>query len=330
MKFLVTLLALFTLSFTATSQDYYWVGGSGNWSDFANHWATTSGGSTFHTSAPTSANDVYFDANSFSGSGQVVTLDVEADCASMNWTGVTNFPSILGNSNDLNIYGSLTLAADMTANLSDVEFESTATGNTITSNGTDLGSSSIVRFNGIAGGWTLQDNLVTSSLYISAGTLNTNDNNVNSGSFFQTSGSDAKTLNLGSSEITSERWWMFGSNQTINAGTSRIIVSNFYGDNTGDGPFTYYDVEFSNYGRLQNTSTFNEITIPAGLEVLMESGAVFTVSNLVADGTKHQPIVLGSITEGSEATFNKASGSITISFAEMAGCACNRGSHFYG
>jgi len=25
-------------------QDYYWVGDAGNWSNFTNHWATTSGG----------------------------------------------------------------------------------------------------------------------------------------------------------------------------------------------------------------------------------------------------------------------------------------------
>lgn len=43
---------------------YYWVGGSGNWSDFANHWATTSGGTTMHTLPPSLADDVFFDTNS--------------------------------------------------------------------------------------------------------------------------------------------------------------------------------------------------------------------------------------------------------------------------
>ncbi|MEQ9403747.1 MAG: MBG domain-containing protein [Cyclobacteriaceae bacterium] len=316
MKFLVTLfLALFT--FTATSQDYFWVGGTGNWSDFANHWATTSGGSTFHTSAPTSTNDVYFDANSFTTSGQSVTIDVEADCQSMDWTGVTNFPSALGNGNDLNIYGSLTLASDMTADFSDVEFESTLAGNTITSNGTSLGSGSITRFNGVAGEWTLQDNFQTNSLYLSAGTLTTNGNDIDAGSRFNTTGAEAKVINLGSSEITAERWWIQGTNQTINAGTSKIIVSSFYGDTSADGPFTYYDVEFYNYGVLRNSNSFNDITVPAGLQLELQSGDVFTIENLIADGTKHDPISIYADTEGSEATFSKAIGAVTLSYIEM-------------
>lgn len=47
--------------------DYYWVGGSGNWSDYANHWATTSGGSVFNTQQPSLSDNVYFDNNSSAG-----------------------------------------------------------------------------------------------------------------------------------------------------------------------------------------------------------------------------------------------------------------------
>ncbi len=316
MKNLSTALLLL-LSTTLFATDYYWVGGTGNWSDFANHWATTSGGASFHAQAPSSTDDVYFDINSFSVASQVVTLDVEANCNSMDWTGVLNFPSINGNDQIMNIYGSLVLAADMTADFRYVEFESTTTGNTITTNGTSLGTNSLVRLNGIGGEWGLQDNFNTNNLFIIAGTLNTNNNNINSGKYFQTSGASPKVLNLGSSEITSERWWIVGTNQTINAGTSKIITSLFYGDNEGDGPFTYYDVEFYNYGRLRNTSSFNEITVPAGLDLKLQAGDVFTLNNLVATGTKHEPILIRSETEGSEATFNKSSGTIDITYVEL-------------
>lgn len=50
----------------------YWVGGSGNWNDTA-HWSTTSGGSG-GASAPTSVDDAFFDANSFSADGQYVQM----------------------------------------------------------------------------------------------------------------------------------------------------------------------------------------------------------------------------------------------------------------
>ncbi len=63
-----SLFFLFTLLFLNSSQllatDYFWVGGTGNWSDLT-HWATTSGGSTLHTSLPGETDDVYFDVNSF-------------------------------------------------------------------------------------------------------------------------------------------------------------------------------------------------------------------------------------------------------------------------
>ena len=32
-----------------------------SWSDFSSHWATTSGGSTFHTSVPSPVDDVFFE-----------------------------------------------------------------------------------------------------------------------------------------------------------------------------------------------------------------------------------------------------------------------------
>lgn len=48
----------------------YWIGGSGTWDDTA-HWSSTSGG-TGGASVPTSADNVYFDANS--GSATITTV----------------------------------------------------------------------------------------------------------------------------------------------------------------------------------------------------------------------------------------------------------------
>jgi hypothetical protein len=61
---------------TLGAATYYWVGGTGTWSDYSNHWATSSGGSVFHTQMPGAADDVVFDANSFGQAGDTVYLDV--------------------------------------------------------------------------------------------------------------------------------------------------------------------------------------------------------------------------------------------------------------
>ena len=40
-----TLLTIILCAFSAFGQsDYYWVGGTGNWSNYSSHWATSSGG----------------------------------------------------------------------------------------------------------------------------------------------------------------------------------------------------------------------------------------------------------------------------------------------
>ncbi len=316
MKTLFSLLFVVFFSVATCAQDYYWVGGSGNWTDLS-HWATSSGGTTLHTSLPTSSDNVYFDANSFTATNQVVTIDDFAYCNNMDWTGVTNFPTITDNSYYVRINGSLTLSPDMTADFFKVEFSATTSGNTITTNGTSLGDNASLYFQGIGGEWTLQDNLTANAVFVTAGTFNTNNNNLTLVNYFKSSGSNSRTINLGSSQIITERFWIFGTNQTINAGTSKIFVSSFKGDNDNDGPFTYYDVEFYNNGNLQDNATFNEITIPAGLELTLTSGDVFTINNLVANGTKHNPVVIKSSVAGSEATFNKTSGSVTIDYVAL-------------
>ncbi len=69
---------------------------TGDWSDLT-HWATTSGGATFHTQLPGPTNDVYFDVNSFTMAGQIVTLDLEvAEMRSLICTGVTGQPELKG------------------------------------------------------------------------------------------------------------------------------------------------------------------------------------------------------------------------------------------
>lgn len=71
---------------SAWAQNRYWVGGSGTWHDPA-HWSTTSGGAG-GASVPNSANDVFFNAQSFSANGQYVanlSTDLEMYCKSITF-----------------------------------------------------------------------------------------------------------------------------------------------------------------------------------------------------------------------------------------------------
>lgn len=124
---------LFLFPLVSQAADFYWVGGSGNWSDYANHWATSSGGNTFHASIPTLNDNVIVDNLSFSASGQTVLLDSTFYyCKSMTWAGVQFAPQLEGNGATLYIYGSLTLDAAMAIDRTEIVLRSALAGNTVT------------------------------------------------------------------------------------------------------------------------------------------------------------------------------------------------------
>lgn len=103
-------LFLFSLiSFALPVQTYYWVGGSGNWSDLS-QWATSFVGNQFHNQLPTETNHVIFNQNSFTNTNQTVFRDLaEAFCNDFSTLAVTNTPSFQGDyyTDQINIYGDL-------------------------------------------------------------------------------------------------------------------------------------------------------------------------------------------------------------------------------
>lgn len=332
-KTTIILVLFFLVSHSVWSQ-YYWVGGSGNWSDYESHWATSSGGSTFHSAEPTENDDVIFDANSFSETGQIVTIDVsQANCNSMDWSGVTNNPAFDGKSINgvLNIFGSLALSADMNCNLAFVELESDEAGNTITTSGTHLGTGSYLRFYG-SGSWDLQDVLNVRYIQFIAGTINTNSNNINADQSFRPSGTKTKVFNAGSSVITTGQWRIGGSNNTLNMGTSTIVTGSFYADEEGSGPYTYHNVEIRDGGSLNNTCTINKLTLGnggfIGSSIRVESGATIQFNELMITATKHVPLDIHSSDPGVEAIFEQTSGSVNVSNVILADIHATGGASF--
>ncbi|MFY9309535.1 MAG: T9SS type A sorting domain-containing protein [Bacteroidia bacterium] len=250
---------------TLPSKSLYWVGNGGNWDD-GNHWSLTSGGSPSGCS-PTPVDNVFFDANSFSTAGQSVTINVPtAYCNNMNWTGATNNPSIEGTYTSVfKIYGSLTLAAGMAFNfVGDILFEATATGKTITTAGVPVNTT--LRFDGIGGGWTLQDNLSTSLIFLNSGSLNTNSKTVTAYAFYSSS-NFTKALTMGSSVVNltgSFQIWNIDNpaTMTLDAGTSTINSTYTVGNQQlfEGGGFTYNDLTFSGGGQIYDENTIHNVS----------------------------------------------------------------------
>ncbi len=265
-----TVLFFFCTSLTTNAANYYWIGGTGNWSD-PTHWATTSGGATLHNQIPTAVDDVFFDANSFTAVGQTVTLDpLTILCRDMDWVGVTNNPTLAGaNTNLLKVYGSLSFAVTMNMNfMGIVNFEATTTGKTILSNGKTFDWN--VVFNGVGGGWALQDSLkVDNSVVLNNGTLSTNNRAVLAQSFASTT-STARVLNMGASIFTlngSSNAWSAGSTgMTLNCGTSTInLISTSTYISFDGGNHIYYDLNFTlpvvgGFSYLSDNNTFHDVS----------------------------------------------------------------------
>lgn len=299
--------------------DRYWVGGSGNWSDATNHWSDSSNGAPGAGFLPTSADDVFFDANSNTGTGAfTVTVD-----------GTVSSPSICksfatggaGGALDgamtvsmpatayLDVYGSLTLPA---TNLTwtgttgcYVTFRSTTTGNTYTTNGVTMSNTRVV-FDGSGGEWTLGSALTLNQnsvlvLQVLTGTFITNNYNITSVVLAST-GSNTRTITLGSSTVTLTGTLtpvnFTGTGLTFNAGTSQITCSSGTNPTTlvGNGN-TFYNVSFTGtttrlFATITGANTFNNLSITtptAGIHELV-LGANQTVNGTLTLGAANTAI----------------------------------------
>ena len=278
-KLILVIFLIFSF-FKVRAANYYWVGGAGLWSEVDQHWATSSGGTTFHSIVPTSTDNIYFDANSFDAPGQYVEVDGNfANFASMDWSGVTNTPEFRSTSADLTVFGSFTLNPDMTVDLnSDISFEGSSTGLEITSAGHQLTDGN-VSFNNDNGTWELQDSLnVDGNISLINGGLTTNGNPVSSHSFIA---SDGIYLNMENSTFYNEAnysssWGAYGTDSQILSNNSII---NTYSMNGGVG-YDYNIVNLSYYYSTGTTTisgdslTVNEVNSSHSLNINLTNSAV--------------------------------------------------------
>ena len=255
--------------------DRYWVGGTGTWSAASTtNWAASSGGSS-GASAPTAADNVFFDANSNVGTGAFTVTVSGALCNDFNVGSPTALDGAMtlafGASGTLTVSGSWTNQAtnfSVTGTSSTLTFNATTTGKTITTNGVALGVA--VTLNGVGGAWTLGSafSCGTNTLTLTNGTFDTSVSNyaVTAGSF-ASSNSSTRTINLNASTLTLSASWNMttSTNATLNAGTSQINLSGINFTFAGGG-LTYNNISStsttptSTVKVITGANTFNNIT----------------------------------------------------------------------
>ncbi len=249
----VVLVCIFHTFTPTAAADYFWVGGSGDWSDIS-HWATTSGGNVTHAQAPTSNDDVFFDGNSFTGTMDIVRVNNTINfCRNMNWAGATGNPVFLGSREvTLNVFGSLELI-----NAMDYSFEGKVTFTGPDNNDVDFRGNTagyILEFAG-TGAWRLTGDVVVDSILLfNEGTLRTSGRAVTT-QYFRSDGDAIRSLELGAStiNITASTWrpyvgayttlnsqplWLDARNLLLNAGSSTINLSGSEVELYFEGPGT--------------------------------------------------------------------------------------------
>ncbi|MCY1662630.1 gliding motility-associated C-terminal domain-containing protein [Chryseobacterium sp. SL1] len=319
------------------SRNFYWTGGSGNWSD-PGHWTlrNENGSVTSTDCLPTSIADVFFDRNS--GVNYTVTLDIPAHCHTMTWLEVQGSTPVLKGLkyNPLSINGSLVLQTGMDFDVERTNFVGNATGNTIAThqvvmdytgqNTPDKG----VFFNGIKGSWSLTDTFKSKNFGVINGIFNTNDETVIAENYISeyASGETNSTLALGSSTVWISGYWDASRLSNLYSGLSTINMTGLMpqanspggGISTNEfrsGPgYAYHNLNFSNSliaGKILGSNelvgtAFNNVTF-AG-ESSINGSNQFNSLTLAAGKNSH--LMPGSTQTVNRLVNNSSCGSWTL------------------
>jgi hypothetical protein len=289
----------------------FWVGGTATWDTAATTpWAAASGGAG-GASAPTLADDVFFDGNSGTGT---VTTSGNPPCKSITCTGFTGTLNI---ASSITVVGSVLFVAGMTVSGgTGLTFGGTGS-YTLTSAGKTIGQVTV------SGGCTLtlaDAMLLSGTLTMTQGTFSTGAGNFSvTAANFTSSNTNARTLNLGSSSVTiTSTTTVTMTNLTINVGTSTWTTNNI---TTASGQIVLYDVVMTAGATLGSMSSAglscHNLTLQtravATDELQIRSGATITCSGTFAcagNSTVNRPLIR-SATLGLPATINAAAVSLS-------------------
>jgi len=329
----------------------FWVGNAGSASDSA-HWSATSGGAG-GASVPLEQDNWFVDANSFTTTGQTLTMDRARFGKNADFTGLA-FPITLLNGNQssagLSFFGNVTFTSNVTTSVTGTSPSWGFFGRgpqTITSAGANFNSnvtSAVVNFNGVGGTYTLQDNFSTNAtVVLNNGTLDANGKNVTC-SVFSSSVTNTRALTMGSGT-----WTLTGTgtilqlstmtNLTFSGASSTILITDTsassktlaHGSTIALGTITITPggagaVIFGNnlmtLGTLNCTGGSALINFPTG------SGSTTTITAFNVSGTSGNLVTMASVTPGTQFIISVASGLVQSSFVSLQDSAATGGAYF--
>ncbi len=306
----------------------YWVGGTGTWdATTKTHWSLTSGGSGGASAPFSSTTSIIFDGNS--GGGTVtMSANFTGTTTNMTFTGFTGtfaqstFTLTIGGnftggvmthsgSGANSIAGNLTYVSGMTLSYTGaITMSATSTGKTFTTGGTTILST--ITFNGVAGAWTLGDNLTCTgaSITLTNGSLSLGNHNVSVPTFV-TSNSNTRVLSLGSGTITltgTGTVWSLatttGMTLSATTGTIKINDASSSSKTFAGGSLSYYNIYFTGAGTgtfiVSGSNTFNQFKCDTPPHTIQfTAGTTQTLVDFQVTGTAGNLMTLQSTSNGS-------------------------------
>lgn len=349
---------VFTL---ANGVNHYWVKGPGNWDD-TSHWSYTSGGPG-GACVPTAWDNVFFDANSFTGQIDTIVANVtNAFCNNMTWAGFTETPVfIVPKDNNLRIFGSLWFAHNMNSEIYGCTyFESKYVGKEVLSAGQIFNNH--VYFRG-GGEWTLMDSLSiekqASYLILECGILNVNQQVVTAAGFSSILTSAIRQLNMKKAKFllyasTGNPWKVYSQKFNIQADSSNIYIYSsfdFYHLGSLDtirywnlyfaNPYfpgrlyskdiypIFHKVHFLSNGYIDGNHFYDSLIFTKGKKYYFYSQKVQTFRNLVANGDCNNKIGFQAFGGTGQSYVRKKSGNLLCSYLELKDMATMGGLIYY-
>lgn len=302
---------------------FYWVGGSGTWFDYENHWATSSGGNEFHERIPSENDNVYFDVNSFPADGQIVDLgDNDGNAYDVDFSGVTHTPEIIAD--EFEIQGSLRVPGPVKFSIDAVGLTSSdyvtvdLTGAQFVGE-TEIWTSGRGTFNFVSG-------FEAEDFSIWGGTVNTNGHTIKVGDFNASQGegsSFAIAINFGNTELhVYDDFDFYNEGNIIFTGDFKLFLGAEDRTPSLECNFELPDVTLISAARFDDDITFGKLTITPGTSVDLNE-YLHTVGTLEIKGTAEDNII---ITNG---TFSKASGTVVAEYVQLTSVTAEGGAAFY-
>jgi len=312
----------------------YWVGGSGNWGDAANHWAASSGGSANASNLPTIEDNVYFDANSFDASG-TITLDISANCKNFDWTGLDSSVWLTSSVQSAYIYGDVSLNSNLNwvfTGTAYVYLWGLDTSRYIYSNNSYININRIYMEASGATYVNVDDWAVNNTgFYLSQGTWDTNSKTIRTTSNYNNINTTVgnligtKKLSLGSSDFYCNTFFESGSSSgfTLDASNSTIYciyVYSYWQRSYNNIVITPNTAQAGLYS-FRDTQNYNNVTFTPTTKTTLIIIGNHNINNLLTlhgnDSSLNRLFIISSVTASTRYIYSSDVSCSNIDFADI-------------